>query len=181
MINLLPPNVQKQVQIEYWIRVCSVWLILLGLACIVLGLLLVPSLFLVHSQLAVFDGTYQNANTQNNAYEDLEQDVRISNGIAAQLVSSNNETLFFDFISEIERIAERTVTLNSIEFSRNEAVIESIQISGDASSRSSLVQFRDDLEDSPLFASAELPLSDLAKDKDVPFGIVIVISNELQE
>lgn len=181
MINLLPPNAREQVRIEYWVRVCSVWIFLIGLAFIIISILLVPSLILVQSQLTVYDGVYQNANSQNNVYEDLEKDVRVANGVAEQLVNSGSGSLFSDLISEVEKITENTVALTSIVFSRKEEKVESIQITGDASSRSSLVQFRDELEASFLFESAALPLSNLAKDKDVPFSITIVINNELYE
>lgn len=181
MINLLPPSARKQVQIEYWIRVSSVWVILLGCACIIIGSLMVPSLILVQSQLAVYDGEYQAASTQKNVYETLEQDVRVANGIAAQLVSSDVDRLFSNIISEIEEVAGRTVALSSITFSRTDMIVQSVQITGEAASRSLLVQFRDELETSPLFDSAALPLANLAKDKDVPFSIAIIVSNQKQE
>jgi hypothetical protein len=181
MINLLPPHAQKKVQIEYWIRVCSVWIFLLGVACIIVGSLLVPSLVLVQSQLKVYSGEYQNASSQNDLYENLEQEVRVANDTAAHLVSSDKNVLFSSLISEVEEVADRTVLIKSISLSRTKELVESIQISGEAVSRSALVEFRDELESSPLFISAALPLSNLAKDKDVPFSITIVINNEPQE
>jgi len=181
MINLLPPNARKQVQIEYWVRVSSVWILLLGLAFIMISFLLVPSLILVQSQLAVYDGEYQNASSQNDVYENLEQEVRVANGIAAQLINSDTDALFSALLSEVENIAGTSVVLEAISFSRVEGKVESIQITGDAPSRATLVQFRDSLEESSLFESAALPLSNLAKDKDVPFSITILVSNQLQE
>jgi hypothetical protein len=181
MINLLPPHARKQVQVEYWIRVCSVWVSLMGLACIIIGLLLTPSLILVQSQLNLYDNEYQNASAQNNVYESLEESVHLANTISMQLMSSNSEALFSDLLFEVEKIARRSVVLDSIAFTGTEALVESIQLSGEALSRSLLVQFRDDLEESPFFESVELPLSNLAKDKDVPFNITIIIGNEFPE
>ncbi len=181
MINLLPPNARKQVQVEYWIRVSSVWVILLGCACIIIGLLMVPSLILVQAQLAVYDGEYQAASTQNSVYEKLEQDVQVANGIATQLGTSDGDRLFSNIISEVEGIAARTVVLNSIAFSRTDIGVQSVQITGESASRLLLVEFRDALENSPLFDSAALPLANLAKDKDVPFSITIIVSNQEQE
>jgi hypothetical protein len=178
MINLLPPHARKKVQVEYWVRVFSVWVALMGLACIIIGLMLIPSLILVQSQLNLYDNEYQNASAQNSVYTSLEESVNLANTVSMQLMSSNSEAVFSKLLFEVEKIARRTVVLDSIAFTSEEAPVESIQLSGEAPSRSLLVQFRDDLEESPLFKSVELPLSNLAKDKDVPFNITIIISNE---
>jgi hypothetical protein len=142
---------------------------------------MVPSLILVQAQLAVYNGEYQAASTQNSVYEKLEQDVQVANGIAEQLVTSDVDNIFSNTISEVEGIATGTVVLNSIAFIRTDTGVESVLITGEAASRSLLVQFRDTLEDSPLFESAALPLANLAKDKDVPFSITIIFSNQEQE
>jgi len=142
---------------------------------------MVPSLILVQAQLAVYDGEYQAASTQNIVYEKLERDVLVANSIATQLVTSDGDRLFSDIISEVEGIASRTVVLNSIAFSRIDDDVKSVLITGEAASRSLLVEFRDTLEKNPLFESAALPLANLAKDKDVPFSITIIVSNQEQE
>ena len=182
MINLIPPHARKQVKVEYWIRVFSVWILLITAACTMFGLLLIPSIVLIQSQLHVYDGAYQTANDQNNIYEQLEQDVRIANEVAQQLSSIETFPLFTTVISDLESVAKDRVTLSSVSFTRNEEdVVEQIQIVGTANSRSLLVQFRDALESHVSFDSAELPLSSLAKDKDVPFSITILVSSNISQ
>jgi len=178
MINLIPLHARKQVKIEYWVRVISVWMILLAMGCIVVSFLLVPSLVLIRTQLSAYGGEYQNANELNGVYDVLEQDVRTANTVAMKLVSANKGESFTTLLAEVQEIAKNKVTLQTVSFRRVGEKVETVNVAGVSVSRSALVTFRDALEGHELFESVELPLSNLAKDKDVPFSIVIVISNE---
>lgn len=181
MINLIPAHARKQVKIEYWVRVVSVWLLLLTFAVVITAALMVPSLALIRSQLLASGGMYQSVSERNDVYTHLETEVSSANTIAQKLVSLDNETLFSNLIAELQGLMGVHVQIQSISFARTEGKIESITISGDASSRAALVQFRDSIESHRFFDSAELPLSNLAKDKDVPFSITIVTSNALYQ
>ena len=180
MINLIPPHARKQVRIEYWVRVISVWVLLVTSAFVIIGLLLIPSLVLVRSQLQVYDGAYQTASDQNDVYKSLEKEVRDANNIAQQLMSTEGTPLFTELIEDVENIAKGKVTIQSISFQRNEqGIVEKINIMGNSESRVLLVAFRNAIEQHDAFSSAELPLSNLAKDKDIPFSIEIVVDNSV--
>ncbi len=178
MINLIPPQARKQVRIEYWVRVVSVWMLLLAVASFICALLLIPSLVLIQSQLKAFEGAYKTASDQNDAYKALEKEVRDANTIARQLVSIDVTPLFTQFITDIENTAAKKVVLRSIDGKRNEeGFVEEIKVSGVAPTRTSLVAFKEELTKLDAFESVHLPLSNLAKDKDASFNIVITISN----
>lgn len=180
MINLIPPQARKNVKIEYWTRVVSVWFLLLTFAVFISGTLLVPSLISINSQLSINGSIYQVANDQNNVYEDLEKSVSRANSVAQRLVSLDNETSFTQLIFDLESVTGSLVEIKSVSFERTEGKVEAIKVTGSAVSRSALVEFRDALESHETFGSVELPLSNLAKDKDVPFNIVISVRNETQ-
>jgi len=181
MINLIPPNARKQVQLEYWVRVCSVWVILVAVAVVIIGSLLMPSLVLVHAQKAVYDTVYQDVSSQNSAYKQEEDLIRTANAVAKRLASADTSMPFSTLLLQIKSIASSRVDIQTISSSKEEGLIKSIQVSGEASSRSTLVQFRDALQAHPAFDSVALPLSNLAKDKDVPFNVVIMVNNQVPE
>lgn len=179
MINLIPPDARKMVQIEYWVRVASVWLVLMSIASVVLVMLLLPSLVLVHSQLAAYENQYKHASEQNDSYEKLEEEVSLANTISAHLVDNEYSDLFSRLLTELNVINGEQIVLDYVGMNRVEGKIDSISISGSAYSRSDLVAFKDRIEGHSFFETAELPLSNLAKDRDVPFNITIITSKNI--
>ncbi len=177
MINLIPPAAKKQVKIEYSIRTLSMLLVLFATALAIIGLLLVPTYVLIHSQLVTYEAQYNEVSELTNSYEDLEKAVTVTNVISTALLTSGSELLFSELITEIKVLAIENAHLESFTMLRSEGVITELRVSGEADSRASLVAFRDALEDHSLFESAALPLSNLAKDVNIPFSISIVMAN----
>jgi hypothetical protein len=178
MINLIPPDARAQVAREYWIRVVSVWVILLSVAGVIVGVLCMPSLVLVQSQLDAFGSAFQIAHTENDIHDELEAEVRVANSIARVLLSTEADPLFSSLIVSLNDVAGSDVVIRSINMVRTDQKVEEVHIMGVADSRTALVQFRDALEGQGTFTSAALPLSNLAKDKDVPFDMTIMVHNE---
>lgn len=181
MINLIPTHARHYVKVEYWVRVISVWLLLFAVAFLIIASLLIPSLVLIRAQLAAYSGTYQTASEKNDVYQGLEKSVSTANGIASELVHIKSEALFSKLIVDLESVALDKVSIDSVSLSREDDAVESIRVSGGAISRAALVDFRDSLEAHSSFDSVNLPLSNLAKDKDVSFNVVIVISSEVYQ
>lgn len=180
MINLIPPDARKMVQIEYWVRVVSVWLILMSIASVTLVALLLPSLVLVRSQLDAYENQYQHASEQNDSYAQLEEEVALANAMAAHLIDNEYGNLFSLLLTELNTISGEKIDLDYIGMSRaDDAKVNSISINGSAHSRAELVAFRDRIEEHTSFETAELPLSNLAKDVDVPFNITIITSKDI--
>jgi hypothetical protein len=175
MINLIPPSAQKQVTGEYWVRVVSVWLFLLGTAFLTISFLNAPVYVLVQSQLKTFLQEFKLASNQSETFKSSEAAITKANSIATLLSKSGQATLFSEVIGELEEQAkaEGGVTISNFNLSRKDGIMAPISISGIADSRSVLSQFRDALEKNPRFESAVLPLASLAKDKDIPFSITI--------
>lgn len=70
------------------------------------------------------------------------------------------------------------VSLDSIALSRGTGEKGTIvSVSGNAPSRESLVTFSSALRESGLFAEVDVPVSNLAKDRDLPFSIEMSIAN----
>ncbi|MFT7507785.1 MAG: hypothetical protein ACI92I_000953 [Acidimicrobiales bacterium] len=181
MINLIPPHAKKQVKTEYWVRVFSVWGLLAAIACLIIVLLLIPTYVLVRAELKVYEGLYQTASIQNDSYGELEHEVGIANEIAVRLSSIKSQITVMELIEVIEDAARGNVEITNISLVRTEGKIGSISVAGEAYSRETLSGFRNTLEDHEFFNSVKLPISNLAKDKDVPFNIEIITTDVITE
>ena len=177
MINLIPPHARKDVKLEYWVRVVSVWLFLMSFALIITGVLMVPSLVSIQSQLQWYNNSFQQASLENEANKQLEENINRANTIAQKLIQDNNTILFSSILSDIQKATNNTIIINTVSITRQEEdAVGPIQLAGIAESRGALVTFRDTLESYDMFDSIELPLSNLAKDKDIPFNITVTVS-----
>lgn len=181
MINLIPPSAEKQVQREYWVRVASIWMILFGFAFAIVALLNVPVYILVRSQLDSFLQEYKEATDMTDTFIASEVAIANANEIVRLLAKEDPVEPFSRILKEIEGLRGASITILDFTISRTENVLDPIVVSGVANSRLELSEFRDAIEESEFFASAQLPLSNLAKDKDIPFTITITPEKAVAE
>lgn len=173
MINLIPPDAQKQVRTEYWIRVATVWMFLFGTGFLIVAILNAPVYVLVRSQLDSYLLEYNQASDETQSFKDAETTINDANSMIALLGVGTSVMPFSSVIAKLETLTGDGIAINSYKFSRKNGAIDSIVIDGLASSRLSLSQFKDALQKDDMFKSASLPLSNLAKDVDIPFTITI--------
>lgn len=178
MANLIPPYAKKSVVIEYWIRVCSVWFILLGAAALAVASLNVPVYMLIQNQQLINAGMFTDASDQKTSFEKIESEIMAANNTAALLATVKQTTPLNQYVQDIEALANESITVDSYQFSKDNGTLTEVIISGTAANRSSLLDLSDALESDSRFASAEIPLSNLAKDSDIPFMITIVLASE---
>lgn len=174
MANLIPPSAKRELLIQYWIRVATVWAVIIGVACIIANVLHAPTFVLVKSQLAAFSGELANAQEQEKAFNEAQETLQAANTVAALLAETGTTTLASEVVNVLDEIAGTQITVESFEVVLEAAVITKINITGVATTRAALAKFSDDLEIHPLFAEAEVPISNLAKDRDISFNIAIV-------
>lgn len=177
MINLIPPEAKKHVRNEYWVRVISVWLMLLGAGALMVGVLYVPVYVLIQSQLESYSSKYEVASSENSEFVAAEKEVQRANTVALLLSSKKESVKFSDLLETLESLSGPAVAINDFSFSRTETEkVSNITIIGIAQSRQALVAFSQAIENDELFESAEIPISNLAKDSDIPFSIRIVLA-----
>lgn len=173
MANLLPPSAKKAVVTEYWIRVATLWLILAALGLAVVLVLRFPTYVLVQSQLHAFSREYTEAQGRSQVYEDARAAILDGNTLVALLLDDASTTTLSDTIALLDTIAGRDVLLNRIELAQSDGAITAISVSGIASTRRALADFSKNVREHPQFEDAELPISNLAKDKDISFSITV--------
>ncbi len=173
MINLIPPDAEKEVRKEYWIRVLSVWAFLLGSAFLIIALLNVPLYQLLASQSAAYQVAYTTASEQTNEFKNAEESIKNANTVATLLTQKTSRVAFSKVLETIEGLVPEGVTIESYSFTRKGDALSTISVAGTSATRASLSEFRLAIEGDPLFKTATLPLSDLAKDKNIPFSLSI--------
>ncbi len=178
MINLIPPTAQAQVTKEYWIRVISVWLFLVGTAIFLVTILNMPSYVLVHTQLDTYLLEFTNATINKESFTAAEAAIVRTNTIATLLVKPQGGMSFTEVVSQLEKSKSTGIIIFDFAITKAKDVIATITITGQADSREALSTFRDTLDANPSFGKVTLPLSSLAKDKEIPFTITIAPDNQ---
>jgi len=176
MINLLPPKARKAAAREYWAHVCTVWGILLSIIALVTFLLLIPSYVLVTSQLTALETAVQEGVGSEESFKAAEEHIRNANLLSSQLNKRDVLVPSHEIIRALEEAASSEIQLNFFKIVRENTTIKNIHIQGTASSREALAQFKITLERSPLFETAVVPISDLARETNLPFAITVIIA-----
>ena len=177
MANLIPPDAKKDIVIEYWLRVATIWCILLACAIVVVALLKIPTFVLVHSQLRAFSGAYDSAKEKEISFNEAQDIIISANQLSTLLAAHSTTTTGSEIVDILDDIAGSGVTISSYNITWDDMTMSAVLISGQASTRLALSNFSKDIEAHPLFEEADLPISNLAKDRDIPFNITIIPSS----
>ena len=181
MANLIPPDAKKVVRKEYWYRTLSVWLFLISLPLLVFSTLLVPTYILFSSQIRalLLEEQYMQMNN-SEMYKSAVSTIQEANMVAQQLEDTQDTLPSSEILNAIEAAQSSTISLSRFTYQRSGNTIHTIMLGGTATDRASLASFKEVLERNPLFVQAEVPVSDLAKDRDLPFTIEISVASLAQ-
>lgn len=180
MINLIPPHARKQVKTEYWVRVVSVWFFILVAAMIAVAVLYIPAYVLIQSQISAYEETFQAAEQNDGSYKKIESVIEHTNAVAQHLLQGVQTQSFSAIIDELERLSGPAVAVEEISSERHvEGHIETVRVKGVAATREKLAAYRDALQGHYMFGKAELPISNLAKDREVPFTITLTMETNI--
>ncbi len=177
MINLIPPQAKKFIVREYWFRVVTVWLFLLSGVILVAFFIMIPSYVLVQSQLDAVETEVLKVGETEIDFKKSEDFISEINAVAVQLGEAGVLVPLYEIASTIQNAASVDIKLTNQTIKRNKVGIESINIRGVAKSRSALAGFKTALERSALFETALIPISDLAREEDLPFAITVTMSS----
>lgn len=177
MINLIPPSAKKSLLIEYWVRVASTWLILWSIALLASAAILLPAYVLIGTQVSVYKNSAQEATEKVAGYEDVSRGLVRASQQARVLVDEDSLPVLSEYMTLFEELQGADVQLNQIAISRKEAGFNPITLSGVASDRQALASFRDRLLSKEEITKVDLPISNLARDKDIQFTITVNLEN----
>lgn len=173
MINLIPPSAKKQIIHEYWLRVISIWFfILTGIFCILASLLL-PVYVLINSQVAVYAPDAEVAINEAKSYDLSSTQLVLASKEAKLLLQLKEKTRFSELTETLFKLQNPGITINYLKFQETPTGLAPIDISGAATTRQSLANFRENLLQNPIIDTVDLPISNLALDKDIDFNISV--------
>ena len=157
-------------------RVIATTLFALGAAGCVWVLLFVPTYVLVSTQHAALDAQFTSAQTQQDAHKSAEESIKSTNALSAQLSVTNTEHTFSSLIQRIDDLAGPAIELTHYRLHKDATVGTTVSVQGNATTRTTLATFSNALESDEWFGSVELPISNLAKDRDISFSMTITVA-----
>ena len=175
--TLLPDEEIKELRKEYRVRLFIISLFFISLAIVVGILSLFPAYMSVYSpeSWALTRSDEVQVNKQVVSTEDMQKELVLAQQAIAKLTAGEDGTSYSDIIQDILAHRSAGIFITSFEMSRvvGTSTTPDITVSGKASSREALIDFKKRLEGDVKFKKVELPVSDLAKSKDVKFSLKI--------
>ncbi len=190
MLNLLPDEQKKRVKSEYhWRRRVVVAGALLA-SVIVATTLLIPTY--VSSQLTIGGFQAQKENLERAAQEkerpEFVASLKQTREINDMLQNNHQplETLPTTVLKRITDSAGTAITLRGFIFQKQKEDSTSkdgedritVGVTGVASTRQDLFEFRNNLEELDVFSEIELPLSDLAASRSIDFSLSMTMTHK---
>lgn len=178
MINLIPPVVRKAVATEYWVRVFSMGLIMVSIVSSAIFLFNLPVYVLVSSKVEAYSTSAAKSHEKVADYDLSAKSLVKANIMAQNILELRKVESFSDSIRQIEEAKSAGIVLSGYEFAHKEKSLAPVLVSGKASSRQSLSDFRQALLKKDNIEEAVLPISNLAKDKDIDFSILVTFKSK---
>lgn len=175
MINLIPPSAKKGVVKEYWKRVITVWLFILGTSFLILSVFLLPTYVRLQSEIAALQASVGTSKEHIATYDVSNTELTSVSKKAEYVLGSKQSVNFSEQITNIESKATNKITLQDFDFTNIGGQV-SLKISGMASTRQDLVNFKEALEKDVIFDSVVLPIENLIKSQDILFVMDLKLS-----
>ncbi len=187
---LLPAQERHALRREYRLRLAIVCFFFFSLA-MVLGITsMLPSYALTYNQeneAVAAQDALTKSRTASGA-DKVEKDLLLYQSIAEKIIAEDDKVDDVDIIQKILGDQKKGITLGwfqinhvlstSTQNSKIGTTTAEVVFQGKALTRDSLLQFENALENDPWFGAIELPLSDLAKSKDIDFNFKLRVRKQ---
>lgn len=180
MVNLIPPSAKKSVIVEYWLRVLTVWALILTVIAILFAITFLPVYVSVDTKIDAYQESAALASQKIASFESASKDLARSTQQAQLLLSSRNETSLSKIINLFDSLEISGIEFSQVNVSKVAGGgLAPVTLSGNARDRQALADFRDRLLAQDSIKAVDFPISNLAKDRDITFSITVTMSNEL--
>jgi len=173
MFNLLPPEQKKSIRREYHLRLATVVFSFLSFTGLVLLAFLLPSFFKInisYSDLARQKNQLEEKTPELKDVEMLTKTVSETMKKLRILETGLDNAALSVVIEKIISIQPSGLEIKNLSFSLKEQESK-VKLTGQANTRNLLLDFVKKLGEDELFSSVDLPVSDLAKDREVKFSV----------
>ncbi len=180
MINLIPPQAKKSIVTEYWIRVAATWMYLWAFTLVCCAAIVFPAYVNVHSQVAVYEDSAAQASAKVADYKTASVGLVRSSQQASTIINESRIPTFSKYFNLFESLQGSQISVSQVSVSRSMDGLEPIRIVGQAADRQSLASYRDRLLAQEVVTEVDLPISNLAQDRNIQFTLTLVMDNEIE-
>lgn len=174
MFTLLPEQNKKSLFKEYRIRLFAVIFLFLTAFCLISTALLFPSYISLYFERGVLEDESARITAEikeKNEKGIVETLARINHTLVAVKPSESNVLTVTKLI--LDKLPQG-ISIDRFVYTRGDGADSSLSIQGIAGTRSELITFSRDLEKQPVFTKVDLPISNLAKQSEVPFTLTVL-------
>lgn len=182
-MNLLPTTEKETVKKGFRQRYLIIILLLVLCALIAGTVMLIPAYLLADARLNEIEIEFQSVNDHNDPT--MSEFTKVPREIQSKLQVFEKNLEDSSVVSKIAQIAGARpagLTINSFSYSHIEGSDDEsdikIAISGKAATRKSLITFAENLRGFKEFSDVDVPVSNLTKEKDIPFSINLLVKHE---
>ncbi len=180
MFNLLKDSLKAKIKTEYNLRRVIVGLVFILFLQVIFLIFLFPSWLI-----SVYKENDYVSRTEETKHSELSTNTQpiVSNITSINTkLKSINSGLIYPAVEPLLRavVVNKSASIHVGRFSYTSSgpTTSDVTLSGVSATRESLVDFVKSLQSSGLFKSVDLPISNLAKDKDIDFSINITIDTK---
>ena len=173
--TLLPNKEMKSLKREYKTRVFIILSLFLSSGLIIGIIALTPAFIMsyVQEKEALTNIQAVQKEKEKRGIDAILAELTAASGIIERLQKSEGSINFSEMVSGIMVHRSGQIYLTSFKFEKpvTGSSTAEVIVQGKASNRDSLINFKKNLESDARISSIELPVSDLAKSKDISFAI----------
>ena len=180
MINLIPNEDKKQMARDFYLRLMTLFFIMLGISLLIASILILPSYFLSYVEK---NATNTKFESQKNEFIPLPDQNTLAvvkdlkNKLNLIEDAQKNQSIFSQkIINEIILKKPSGIKITGISYQNDPNTGKKININGKASNREILLSFRLALENDALFSKVDLPISNFVKGSDIEFNLSLIPS-----
>ncbi len=179
MFNLLPENLRKTITTEYRLRLAILAIVMVVLVQISFLIFLFPSWLVSYYKEKDFSVQSDELNKSLSTL-DISSTTAFIKSFNTKIGIINDSLEYPKFVPMVDEvIAKKTssIRISGIYYTVNSANTGTLTLEGLGDTRESLVSFSDSLKTIQHFKKVDLPISNLAKDKNISFIISINVEN----
>lgn len=176
MFNLLPRQHIRRIWREYYLRLFSVLFVFAGIWGLLSAVFLVPSYVAVRAERSAILGEskqYQETEFHTERDDAVRGAVREANRDVAVLGAWHKKASSSSLLRRVIGARPGGIFISSFFYEAKESGEDRIVVRGTADTREALIAFTDALRREDAFENVDLPISNLAKDRDIAFSLII--------
>lgn len=176
MANLLPEEYQKETRRRYEVRLIILYLFFLATTGLITAVFLTPTILAINGETRSLLKQKDSLEKETPELKNLAEMELAASQLKKNLsaLKKTDTALFMEAISRVIKGKNQRIKVQSMSYRNKEGEIE-VALRGEAATRESLIDFVKTIENTETFSKVNLPVSDLAKDKDVSFSITFSI------